>query len=346
MSAFNELPCATVAEEVRTRFRETRAGLAVYWVAVKSSRGDYAQQLQAMLHDHPVGVVVLRSRGLFENANSVMADIATLVSEAQSTLQQAFAVHADSRRWGVVVVARTPMTIGQSSSPVELPDWFPDLGGTEVHSSIEDITWLSLATLDDADLALSALHRSLYDVEGALLRRLMQVGNTSPGSQAALFGAIGKNDEANLTDSLKLARQEHRQVPNPNSYRPSARHDRAIVARLWSQAAVTKPLYYANDLAKPLASALKLDQQLLAKVDLPESLFAVLGAPGQQGPPPSKAQRFADNLLWCVVTSFRLLTASHHADEHGRFPYPLLYSVSRELRSTLGAYEQALNLHE
>lgn len=90
MSVFNEVPCDKVAEEVRVRFQETRAGLAVYWVAVESSRNDYAQQLQAMLCDHAVAVVVLRSRGLFENANSVMADIVSLIDEAKVAMEQAF----------------------------------------------------------------------------------------------------------------------------------------------------------------------------------------------------------------------------------------------------------------
>lgn len=130
MTAIIEPTCESVAGEVRTRFEETRAGLAVYWVAVQSSRADYALRLQTLLREHPVGVIVLRRGGLFENANSVMADVATLVSDAQSTLEKAFSVHPSSRRWGVVVISRTPMTIGQSSSPVELPDWFPDLGGT------------------------------------------------------------------------------------------------------------------------------------------------------------------------------------------------------------------------
>lgn len=345
MSVFNEVPCDKVAEEVRVRFQETRAGLAVYWVAVESSRNDYAQQLQAMLCDHAVAVVVLRSRGLFENANSVMADIVSLIDEAKVAMEQAFSVHPGSRRWGVVVVARTPMTIGQSSSPVELPAWFPDLGGTEVYSSIEDVTWLSLVTLDDPDLALSAVHRCVYGMEGALLRRLVQVGTTSPGSQAALFGRVGKKDEANLLGALGLAQQEHRQVPNPNSYRPSAKYDRAIVARLWSAAARIRPLDFVNELASPLASALNLDPNVLATAKLPGSLFAILGRP-EPFVAPSPGERFADNLLWSLVASFRLLTASHHADDHGRFAYPLLYSVSHQFRTTLAAYEQALNLHE
>lgn len=345
MSITSELPCGTVAQEVRTRFQETRAGLAVYWVAVKSNRDDYAQRLQAMLRDYPVGVVVLRTRGLFENANSVMADIATLVGEAVTTMEQAFSVHPDSRRWGVVVIARSPMTIGQSSSPVVLPSWFPDLGGTEVHSSIEDVTWVSVTTLDDPDLALPALHRGIYDLEGALLRRLGQVNNASPRSQTALFGRVGKPDEAEMADALRLAQKELRQISNPISYRPSAKYDRAIVARLWSQAARTKPLSFLNELASPLASALRMDPNVLAAAKPPASLFAVLGRP-DPSVDPSEDQRFADNLVWSIATSFRFVTASHHAGENGHFPYPLLYSVSQELRSTLAAYEQALNLHE
>ena len=345
MTAIIESTCASVASEVCARFQETRAGLSVYWVAVKSSRDEYAKSLQALLGDHPVGVVVLRRSGLFENANSVMADVATLLSDARGTLEAAFSGRPSSRRWGVVVISRAPMRISQSSSPVELPDWFPDLGGTEVHSSIEDITWLSRITLNDADLTMPDLHRRLYDIEGALLRRLHRVNSLTPGAQSALFGLIRRSDEATFVDALHLAQGERQQVPNPNGYRPSAKYDRAVVARLWSKTAVTKPLHFRNDLVNPLALALKLDLQVLAEIAAPDSLFAVLGRPSQAAAH-SEEQRFVDNLLWSIAASFRLLTASHHADSYGRFPYPLLYSVCQELRDTLGAYEQALNLHD
>lgn len=156
---------------------------------------------------------------------------------------------------------------------------------------------------------------------------------------------IGKNDEVDLQGALDLALEEWRQVPNPNGYRPAAKFDRAIVARLWSKTAVTKPLHLKDGLVNPLAAALKLDPVLLDEVGAPDSLFAVLGRPSQ-GAAQSEDRRFVDNLVWSVATAFRLLTASHHADGYGRFPYPLLYSVSQELRVTLAAYEQALNLHE
>lgn len=345
MTAVIEPTCESVAGEVRTRFEATRAGLAVYWIAVQSSRDDYAQRLQALLRERPVGVIVLRRGGLFENPNSVMADVAALVSEARSTLEKAFSVHPGSRRWGVVVISRTPMSIGQSSSPVELPGWFPDLGGTEVHSSIEDITWLSRVTLDDSDLALPDLQRRLYELEGALVRRLRKVNRASPGVQPSLFRAIGKDDEVDLHGALDLAHEEWRNVPNPNGYRPAAKFDRAFVARLWSKTAVTKPLNLKNDLIAPLATGLQLDPLLLADIGPPDSLFAVLCRPNQ-GAVQSADRRFVDNLVWSVATAFRLLTASHHADGYGGFPYPLLYSVGQELRATIAAYEQALNLHE
>lgn len=340
-----EPTCTSVASEVRARFEETRAGLAAYWIVVQSDRHAYARQLQALLGGHPIGIIVLRRSGLFENANSVMADVVTLVTEARPTLEHVFSEHASSRRWGVVVISRTPMTIGQSSSPVELPDWFPDLGGKEIHSSIEDVTWLSRVTLDDVDLPLADLHRNLYSVEGALLRRLRKANAVSVKSQAAFFNLVKKPDEPSLLDTLDLAQDEWRQVPNPNAYRPSAKVGRAIVARLWWKSSLTRPLYFGNDLVVPAAKALMLDRGLLRDMSIPDSLFALLGKPSPSTAPPED-QRFVNNLIWAVCTSFRLLTVSHHADGYGRFPYTLLYGVGEELRATLASYEQVLNLHD
>jgi hypothetical protein len=88
----------------------------------------------------------------FDNANSVLADLVELlersrdlsVGEVASRIQK-------KRKCGIVLIARTELTIPQAASPVMLPDWFPIARGTTTSVVIEDLTWTADAFLNGAD---------------------------------------------------------------------------------------------------------------------------------------------------------------------------------------------------
>lgn len=340
----NEPSPRLAAKEIVRRFERSDSDLSVYWIAIRSDRSAFARNLSGNLSDWPMAVSILKKPSLFEHPNSIMSDLAALLDDVRDELSRCFSTHKAADRWGIVLISRVPFAIGQSSSPAVLPEWFPDkLAGNEIHCSIEDVTWRTLAALDEPDLMLNELHRRLYTLESALLRRLRAVSAMEPGVANGLFSKIYRNAERSGEDLLSQAEKEWQSVNNPSSYRPSSR-SHSLVARIWSKVMFENGAYVAG-LADDLACALHVDTELLATMPLRDSFFASLRQTNSNSVR-SLERRFGLNLAVTIATSMRLLTMAHHADAYGSYPYSLLYSTSSELRVSLSEYEQFLNLHE
>ena len=298
------------------------------WVTVPTGRDDFARDLKRLRGNLALVPHVLRTGG-FVDPNAVMNDVSTVLDRARRDVQALNEAARDRRGIDLVIVSRTALSLADTSSPIELPDWFPVRPGQTVTVCIDDLTWSASVVLSDEASELDDLRRILYDVDRALLdcmktsRRIDQRRTQSLWDMKVLDSAAS----GSIDEELDRIGKTLDETKNPTGYRPSASKNPTVVGRLWAHANRTAPDQLPRA-AKALAAA-------LGTVDVPEdsSLAAVLNRP---------SNRIDDaNVRWCLAlivtlrTACQFATAAAHADDYPRFSAVLLRATSRNLRQFL-----------
>ena len=263
------------------------------------------------------------------DANSVMADVSTVLEETRPALERIVAVGID-----LVLLTRRELAVVDASSPIELPTWYPVAGakGETVTTTVQDLTWEVATSVADGALMLEDISRLLYGLDEAMLSRLRRALASSrrkvQSVEALLFpGSSMAEDLVRVEAALNKARVSR------TRFRPSTRPERddSIVARVWRLVNRTSPDRLAKG-AKALAGALEptldTDNQPLAA-----PLISVLNR--TSNPIPDDAERWCFNLMIAVRAACQMLTAAAHAEEYPRFPVILLKSMSRDVRRFL-----------
>lgn len=325
------------AEDVLRRFDGAGCDLSVFWLRVPTGRDAYAARVRELVGDKPVVVIVVRTVR-FDNPNSLMADLASLFDEAkEACLESLGEVGSDTSKFAFLLLSRTDFRISQASSPVEMPTWFPILGGRQVFCVVDDLSWRIEVSLNALELDTGELNRRLFELEGALLRRLEFVSGVDSIRLDPLGAVLARRPEEQIATILRRARDHHRSVANPDAYRPTVSDGKVIIARLWG-IAQAKPMELQHAVAKALTTALHMAGE---DYGVNDSLVAVISRP-------SKRERFEEdrlsrNLILTVAATFQYITCAAHADAYARYPLSLLRAMTLNLRDTLAEIESALN---
>ena len=131
----------------------------------------------------------LRTPSLFMDANSVMADVLTVLEEAKPALERSGTVGVD-----LVLLTRRELTVVDASWPIDLPMWYAVAGarGATVTTTVQESTWEVAASLGDPALPLEDISRLLYDLDEAMLSRFRVALASSKRKvqsiEAVLFG--------------------------------------------------------------------------------------------------------------------------------------------------------------
>ena len=329
---------ALVARTVKGLASESTFTLNAYWLAVVGDRKDYAVRLAPLLALPKMPVLIVKER--FDNANSIMNDLAIILEQNRAAILAAFRHGgAAPECLGVVLLARSELAVAVGSSPVLWPEWVPGVGGTEVPCRITDITRRINVPLDEVGANTGKLNRALYAVEGALIRRMIVVTDQVPGAYQRLFEVIGRRSDVAWAGFLAKARSAHTSIPSSESYRPSVRVGDSVVSRLWelAQAGSAKEVDRATT---GLVEALH-----LASTDAlqgwHECLFGALARghdASQNGP-----GKFARSALFTISASCQYITCAAHAHEYPQLPLNLITSVVDDLYGGLANIESCLN---
>ena len=316
----------TVVEAIRESRAQAPQALSVLWVTIPTGRDDFAQDLKRLRGNLALVPHVLRTGG-FVDPNAVMNDVSTVLDRARRDVQALNEAARDRRGIDLVIVSRTALSLADTSSPIELPDWFPVKAGQTVTVRIDDLTWSASVVLSDEAAELDDLRRILCDVDRALLNRLQESQRLGRPTQS-LWDQMGLESTAggDIDEELGKIGKTLKGIKNPTGYRPSVSKNPTVVGRLWAHANRTAPDRLPRA-AKALAAA-------LGTVDVPEdsSLAAVLNRP---------SRRIDANVRWCLAlivtlrTACQFATAAAHADDYPRFSAVLLRATSRNLRQFL-----------
>ena len=333
---------ADLAEAIRHDMQRSPHALNAYWYRVEGDRDHYAQLLRAELREEPVAILIVREVR-FDNPNVILSDLVDLIQRQRTVCEEVINIESNQlNSCGLALLARNELTVAQASSPMTLPEWFAMGGGTTVSVIIKDLTWTSDASMNAHSARTGEIAEHLFQLEGTLLRRLLRVHERDHAKSTALLQLLRTNSEG-LHDILAAAQEYRLTVTTPSAFRPSLREGRSLVARLWRVAQQQSPEKLGQP-AKALAAALDLPDAL-PSVGWYESLASVLRRPSS---PESSdaARRFARNLFMTIATACQFTTAAAHADSYGRYPVPLLRSISLDLRRSMDRAETLLNIIE
>ena len=298
-------------------------------------RNRFRQLLRDAAGDYPLVPVVLRVPG-FVDPNAVMNDLGTVLEGCESDLRAADMRERIARSGFVdfVLISRREFALAPTSSPLQVPEWFPVSAGQEVTVRIEDLTWSAGVALSAPEAHTGEIKRLLYELDGILLERVREVGQADHRMVRGLLDRIqrGGADSGSLDGFLSKARAGLDQVKNPRDYRPSARSG-SVVGGLWNVTARTHPDGLAK-VAGGLAEALQVGELRIEGHE--ESILAVLGRP--TNPIADAGKRWAFDVIVTVRAACQFVTAAAHADAYARYPVRLVGSLSRELQRSLDGF--------
>jgi hypothetical protein len=195
-----------VLDVVAQRCREAKEGVYVYWLRVTTSRDAFAGVIEQARGDLCVVPVVVRGDG-FQNPNAILSDLNKLIADNESTFCTESLKGTDSRRIVILLLGRASLQVPQLSSPTTLPAWFPGFGGQTLDVTIEDLEAIAAGPLNAPESRISDIARHLFDLEKALIARLIHVLDSDHNAGNAFFSFIKdeKKQEEGYRDFLGAA---------------------------------------------------------------------------------------------------------------------------------------------
>ena len=328
-----DVAAGLLADNVRSRVSQSTGPICVYWMQVLGDRDAYASALREALKPVSCAVIVVR-RPVFMDPNSVMSDLAGLLAEHELECRESIDSGKSDDPLIVVFLSRSPLGVPQLSSPVVVPQWIPNIGGSVVSVSIEDMSRAVVAPLDSPEVATTELAEGLFRLEGLMLGRMNDMWRHDKQIADVFCGQLGRDGDPQFSLLLESMVEHRKSVVYAGAYRPSRRTANSLTARLWSVGQDRNS--EEGGPAKALARCLGLRE---AGCSVKPSLFYVLRRPTNQ---PTSWEAAGRDVIVTVTTTCQLLTASAHADVYPTFSVDLIASASREMRESLRSWEQFL----
>lgn len=327
-----------VVDEIRRCRERSEAPVRFHWIAVTeecepNSREAFAAEVVRLAPDEPVCATVLRQPG-FTDPNAIMNDLTDVLAEVrddvcqpqlQRTVQTAGSLD-------VILLSRRRFKLSISSSPLQLPEWFPVVPGTIVNASVTDRTLRTGVSLSAPGLGTGELHRLLYELDCGLLAGVRAGLTADPQRVNTLLDRLWERTAGSPTFSeiVDGVGEKLASVTNPKDYRPSTVKNPTLVGQLW-RVANAQSADRLVKVAESLARAIR--PQAADATGYPETLLTVLARPTRRFP--SADARWAYNVIVTVQSACQLVTAAAHADDYGQYSAWLLRSLSLELRRSL-----------
>ncbi len=325
-----------LAENVIRKAASIDASIVIFWYEIPSGRGAFANQLREQFSDSTVVVFELKATDLFANANALQSDVTRVISECRVEIES---MEASIGKLAIVVLSKSKFHLPLVSSPADLPNWYPDIGGTCVNVPIVDLSWSADGNLKSPEVDSNAISMLLYDFNAIACALMKREHDANPQSGNAFIQAINdfsdlEKNNRKLTMAMFLDCVEASQSKLSRiGYRPSARNIDSIVGVLMRFASGSTP---DNIHKKALAfsRAIGISDTAFA-ANLPNNLLATLFRP--TNPSSDAVGAYMREVLVTIFFASQLTTASAHADSYGVFSLQLLNSISNHLVELLSA---------
>ncbi len=185
-----------IAENVIRKAASIDASIVIFWYEIPSGRGAFANQLREQFLDSTAVVFELKATDLFANANALQSDVTRVISECRAEIES---MEAPIGKLAIVVLSKSKFHLPLVSSPADLPNWYPGIGGTCVNVPIVDLSWSADGNLKSPEVDSNAISMLLYDFNAIASALMKREHNANPQSSNAFIQAI--NDFSDLEKS-------------------------------------------------------------------------------------------------------------------------------------------------
>ena len=233
----------------------------------------------------------------------------------------------------IVMLSRVDASLSQTGSLIQLPDWFPHLGGTEIYVRVRDLlTEIETIRFNAPEARAEDLAARLHRVETAIVARLETMYSRKPRNLDSIWSALAKlrgteQSRSVLQDRLACYRIHVDSLTEPRAYRPSLKTKESILSDLLSLIQRSNPDQLVG-LAKSVVVAIGVTDEVTSR----PPMIAILLRPTM---PMDAAVRFCHTLLASVYGGYQFLNATAHASDYPMVSVAFLYLNSRDLRLAL-----------
>ncbi|QPF76185.1 hypothetical protein G8A07_26835 [Roseateles sp. DAIF2] len=331
-----------IADYLRNLHVQRDVAVAAYWLEEAASRSELVSQLSALLSDLPVLIAAV-PKGAFDDPNGIIDDLAKTISDNAEWFgeEKRTAITRDEK-FSLVLVSKRALDVPQLSSPVTLPDWFPQWPGELLTVTIKSVTDAIDISFASADIPVASINASLHALESALCARLDSVLRRAPTAAASLRARLGgSKGPVDLIQLISQSEEKRRSVA-PADFRPGgSASGEYLVSRLFSQwwECSHKDLHR---LAVDIAEAL--DIHTGSKVEAQHSLASLLTRtvrPKLAETPPGVT--LARNAIVSLAHAIQFTNAVHHAGDYPNFPAALTISYAKDLSRSCKRAADALS---
>jgi hypothetical protein len=330
----------TIADSLLRFHLQQSDKIEVFWIEATSSRQQLIADLAGRLTGHPIMVAPVAANR-FQDANGVADDLSLTIRDNHAwCTPEARKLVVEHQRFSLVLVSKRPLGIPQLSSPVPLPDWFPQWPGEILVANVQSVFSTITLSLASPDIPQAAINSALFELEQALCQRLQAVANLTPTAADALMGLVGTGVAPTSIARLIASSNQGLQARSGSEFRPGGAIDSGFIvshfARVWRDCQPTN----RHTLAGHAAAAMGLGPS--SGVSAQYGLTALLSRGKEKFTATPAHITFSRNLMVTVSDVVQFVNGIHHADEFPQFPAVLTITFAKDLAASCRAAASAL----
>ncbi|HBQ3113326.1 hypothetical protein L1C56_25285 [Klebsiella pneumoniae] len=301
---------------------EMQQQIRLFWVKIKDQpRNDISRELFELNGDSVILPIVLREP-LFISANAILSDFVKLIETNRAEFERV-KLNPDGKLT-IVLLLKDDFKLSQVSSPVNLPKWFPILGGLEIFLKISNlIQTAEVSLLHCPEARIETLAELLYEMESLIVQRLQYVSTINPGKVRSLIDILITENAKNANSVISSFEDFLRSITDPKSYRVNSSKKNSLVSLFLNKFIKSSPDQLAS-FANKVSDILCDESEQILK----PTLFSIMFRPSNKV---SVLTRNWHAILISCYQIYQLTNAAAHAGEYPTYPVNLIYSNSYDL---------------
>ncbi|EKM5743483.1 hypothetical protein PU345_002773 [Enterobacter kobei] len=317
-----KLDAKTIKELIDSIAWENKQQIRLFWLRINDTpRNEIAREIVRLDKDNAILPLILREP-LFVSANAILSDFVKLI-ETNRTNFDKVSLNSDGKLT-IILLLKDDFKLSQVSSPVNLPHWFPILGGLEIFLKISNlIQTADVGLLHCPEARIETLAELLYEMENMIVQRLRYVADLDSGKARSLIDLLFTENAPKTDIAITSFEEFLYSISDPKSYRVNSRKKNSLISLFLNKIIKSNQDQLASFAAKISHSLCDESQEILKP-----TLFSIMLRPSNKTTP--LARNWHAILLSCYQV-YQLTNASAHAGEYPAYPINLIYSNAFDL---------------
>lgn len=311
-----------IRELIDTVEWEEQQQIRLFWVKINDKPRDEVARELVQLNSDCVTLPLILRESLFVSSNAILSDFVKLIEINRSQFDK---VNLNKNgKLTIVLLLKDELKLSQVSSPVNLPTWFPVLGGLETFLKISNLIQMAeVGLLHCPEAKIETFSELIYELESMMVQRLRYVESSNSGKASSMIGMLYTENAPNTNIAISSFEDSLGLITDPRSYRVNSSKKNSLMSLLLNKILKSSPDQLASFANK--ISAIFFDE---SDETLKPTLFSIMLRPSNKV---TILTRNWHAILLSCFQVYQLTNASAHAGEYPAYPINLIYSNSYDL---------------